>query len=328
MPMIIIQLFIVCFVVLANSVNCLYYTNTKISKCCPIGSELVMNDNLSHQEPVLRHHSEEKQFKCRETNDDDLLANLTITNSTIFGYNLHRSNSAEHIPSCSDVELFEFEFDGGLISSDGCVDYFNGAVHGLRCSDRSQVEVHRLLKCCPDGYSYELTERQCVENVRNMELFQNFSKNAVILFTSKTPQCREDGEEVFVEFFSNKYGVALDRGGIMVTSFTRDFLFPGSFCVEGIVYKEKNENDENVLSSSGDLIVRSCQPRSICKRMPCVRRCCKNEQMLTRQNNKTVCVDYSRNIKPIFYDVSLPLEIGKEQKQVEPAGKIVLFLYN
>lgn len=323
--MIIYQLFFVVFIFsscVTGFIHNSHYTKTKISKCCPIGSELVQNDDNLPMDvhPVLRHHSDEKRFSCREIVVE---GNSTVANLTMFGYNLHTSDTDEHIPSCSDVELFEFGYDSGLISSDGCLDYFNGAVYGLRCSDRSQVEVHRLLKCCPAGWSYELTERQCIENPTNIGLFQNFSRNAVILFTTKTPQCREDGEEVFVEYFSNRYGVSLDRGGIIVSSSAHDFLYPGSFCVEGIVHRE--HNGTGGVRGTGDLIFRTCQPRSICNRMPCVRRCCRNEQLLTRQNNKTVCVDYSRNIKPMFYDVSLPLQIGKPQKQVEPEGRILFY---
>lgn len=105
--------------------------NVKISKCCPLGSELKVNTTV--EQDVVK-----TEYECT----------LSEGNETFFGYNLHISDG--HIPDC-DVELFNFDVDGDLISSNGCIDMYDGTLHGLTCSGNMQVEVHKLFKCCAKG---------------------------------------------------------------------------------------------------------------------------------------------------------------------------------
>lgn len=119
---------------LINKSQCITYLSdyVKIAKCCPQGTEL----------SVFTNKTGKTEYDCELTRSE--------TNETFFGYNLKISNDTQ-LPTCGDVELFDFDIDGGLISSDGCIDMYNGVLHGLKCSDKFQVEVHKLFKCCAEG---------------------------------------------------------------------------------------------------------------------------------------------------------------------------------
>lgn len=119
---------------LVHKSQCLTYLSdyVKISKCCPQGSEL----NVITDENGIN-----TGYECIVTTGDG-------ANITLFGYNLDITDESQ-IPTCG--ELFDFDVDGGLISSNGCIDMYNGILHGLTCSDKFQVEVHKLFKCCAEG---------------------------------------------------------------------------------------------------------------------------------------------------------------------------------
>lgn len=107
----------------------------KIFKCCPQGSEL----------KVVANESENfTDYECTLTREDG------ENNQTFFGYNLDMTDEIQ-IPVCSDVKLIDFTADEGLISVDGCVDMYNGVLHGLSCLENSKVEVRKLFKCCAEG---------------------------------------------------------------------------------------------------------------------------------------------------------------------------------
>lgn len=294
------------------------FRSNKISKCCPDGYELKLGSNVTTDD-LIDYSELASRYSCIMS-IQPFMENETTTAPPLFGYNLRISDSefvledeVNHIPKCSDVELFQFDLDGGLISSDGCIDYLDGVVQGLKCSDREQVEVHKLFKCCPAGWSYDLPERQCVENSKDLRLFGNLIGSSVALFETKTPECRK--EDVFVEYFTDKQNVMLQRSGVDVVSLLTgesEFLQPESFCMEGIY---------NNASEVTQLIVRSCRPRSVCLRMPCVRRCCKNDQMLQKINGTSLCVTINQNIRPIFHEVSGPIEVDKTENAVDPPGK-------
>lgn len=284
-------------------VNVAGYSDVKISKCCPQNSMLV----------VIKNSQFKDKFECQPVSEP----------TEFIGFNLKISLNQSMIPECSDVEFFEFDHDGGLISSDGCVDLVGGVLYGLKCSDRLQVEVHKVHKCCSIGYSYDMTERRCVPNVNDAELIVDFFRNSVAVFQIKSPNCSDD--LVFVEYRSNLHNLWLSRSGVKVAQQDGglDYLRPDSFCVEGIYEENKSGVDETSLvavTRKSKWLIRTCRPVNVCEQMPCVRRCCRNEQMIERQNGTSVCVQHSRNIKPVFHDVNLPLSADKSQTVVEPPG--------
>lgn len=334
---------------------------TEIFKCCPQGYGLSATNELDSL-PL---------YECAE-----IAPNSTYGNKPIFGLNfavdgeLNFTND-NHIPECTTrLKLFELDAYNGRsqIVAGGCVDRLvvnddgnissSDALFGLECddelpsSDRSEIEVHQLFKCCPSGWSFEPTKRECIANYLSLLMFNGLAaagdSNSVLIFTTRKPQCRDGGEDVFVEYYTDKHRIQLVGSGIDVVSLRTgdtDFLEPNSFCIEGIVtaaflaaHAEFEPSDvvgtsvpppplpsdemRHLDDRRPQYIVRSCRPRSICHRMPCVRRCCRNDQMLERRNNTSVCTAHHRDIRPIFHDVDLPIEQDKEQKIVEPPGKL------
>lgn len=112
--------------------------HVQIFKCCPQGSDLKVITDASGI----------------KTDYDCSIRSITSgggeNNQTLFGYNLVVTDES-HIPKCGDVKLFDFNIDADLISKNGCIDMYNGLLHGLTCSDEFQVDVHTLFKCCAEG---------------------------------------------------------------------------------------------------------------------------------------------------------------------------------
>lgn len=111
-----------------------------ISKCCPMDSELTV-DKTVDQDGI------KTVYNCTDANE------IGEGNQTFFGYNLYISDEIQlfELPDLQSCEMFDFDVDGGLISTDGCIDMYNGVLHGLDCSDNKRVEVHKLNKCCAKG---------------------------------------------------------------------------------------------------------------------------------------------------------------------------------
>lgn len=250
-------------------------------------------------------------------------------NASLFGYNLE-INSEVNIPTCENIALVEFTNEGGVISANGCIDSLEDHVYGLNCPvSEHSLNVHRLNKCCPEGFSYDLNERYCVENANYMTNFHKYFGNAIVLFKQKVPKCNED-DEVFVEYHSHTHNIELTTGGLNIAldQNEKDFLSPQAFCVDGAVRVNPVNDEIFVAGDPNELIVRSCRPRTICNRMPCVRRCCENEQMMERQNGTTVCVAHpeNKNLKPIFHKIDFPIQT-LPQNQINPAGMLKCYFF-
>lgn len=128
---------VVIVLVLVHRSQCSAYLSdhVKISKCCPQGSVL----NVLTNENGIKN-----DYQCTVTREDG------ENNQTLFGYNLDIFDESQ-IPECGDAKLFDLDVDGELISSDGCIDMYNGVLHGVTCSDKFLVQVHKLFKCCAEG---------------------------------------------------------------------------------------------------------------------------------------------------------------------------------
>lgn len=240
----------------------------------------------------------------------------------IFGYNL-KTNDDVNIPTCDSMEVVVYSNETGTISSNGCIDTLEDHVYGLTCPEPERtVQVHHLFKCCAQEYSYDLNERHCVANTNFLAKFEQFFGDAVVLFKQQVPRCKED--EVFVEYHSRTHSIELVRNGLNVgiNADEKSFLEQGTFCVEGALRAHSNE----ILPAEDghELIIRSCRPQSICKQMPCIRRCCENDQMMERINGTAVCAPHpeNKNIQPKFHKISLPLQT-EVQHETEPPGMIV-----
>lgn len=293
---------------------------TQLQKCCPSGYRLaVLNDG--EQDELFNHN-----YRCLSS--EGVVAEM-------FGYNLDVRNESMGIPQCSNVMMTDVDRVWSQVSIEGCIDTLNGKLIELRCPDyEHSVDLHRLMKCCPNGWAYDITDRRCVPNEQDMSVFQHLAGSSVVLYEPGTPKC--NSEQVFVEYLSgHSHTIRLHQSAVDVVSMHHgesEHLNPKTFCVDQYFESNAYENeasttepniDETVIAEPASyIIIRTCRPRSICNRIPCVRRCCRNEQMMKIGENGSVCVDYDRNIRPKFYDVKLPLDEHKQQMMVDPPGNL------
>lgn len=290
---------------------------TTIRRCCPPGYEfVVLAENEEDGDSALFPH----RFRCRELIGDDF---------HLFGYNFDVTNDTMGIPQCGNLAISVLDGVDDLISEETCIDVSGGQAIALKCTDKpSFINVHRLQKCCRKGSSYDLDKRTCLSNDQSLDVFGSLAGNSIVLFEVETPHCRDD-EEVFVEYLSATHRLRLHESSVDVVSVQHEqseHLDPRTFCVEGVYEQHTDEplpteDPEFPQPRSSQLIVRTCRPRSVCNRMPCVRRCCRNEQMLEYRNGESICVEHTHNIRPTFYDLMFPLDADKQQTVVNPPGE-------
>lgn len=276
-------------------------SNALISKCCTAQQTLwPIDDNAL---PV--------RYECRS---DD---NADIEDPPIVQPLQHHCawavEAVEIDHQSEHLSATVFCFDS-LFSSDR-----TNRIVGLQCKHHaestisvpstSDFAVHRLAKCCRTGWHYDLMTRRCIPitdatanvNTVRQTLLQT-TDDTVILFEVHKPDCN-DATDVFVEYLSDRHSLRLHKNGLDLWSRKHgesEHLEAGEFCLDVAI-------DASDASQQQQLIVRSCRRQSICDRIACVRRCCRNDQMLERQNGTSVCVPYERNIRPRFYDLQAPL---------------------
>lgn len=156
-----------------------------------------------------------------------------------------------------------------------------------------------------------------MDNIESPDFFLRLIGKSVAIFLTHVPVCKPD--EIFVEYQRHIHHSQLIRSGVKLSADESDILKPGTFCIDGIVDSERNAS---MTKDKHGIIIRTCRPRDLCKEIPCVRRCCRNEMMMQRVDGKVKCVEYARNIKPTFYDLDSPSDGSVENYSiVEPAGK-------
>lgn len=162
----------------------------------------------------------------------------------------------------------------------------------------------------------------------NLEASDEFFKligKSVAIFQTHVPVCKSN--EIFVEYQIELNQSELMRSGLKLQNADGyETLQPGTFCVDEIVDSQRNTSMTN---DKRRIIVRSCRPNDLCNEMPCVRRCCRNEMMMQKINGSSKCVEYTRNIKPTFYDMRSPITDGLRMgySVVEPPGKFFVCVH-
>lgn len=218
------------------------------------------------------------------------------------------------VSNCSE---FHNVFQGReyYIELNGCIDRDkNDQYVAISCSKYATVGVHLMNKCCPIGQSYDHSERFCVQNSEVHGHFKKLFGNVAVVFRDTVPNCSTD--EVFIEYFSTLHSIHFDGKNLNVND---DTLASDKFCIEDLVNIDSIEQNE----SENHIIIRSCRPRSICEKIPCMRRCCKADQVMEpRDNGHKTCRNHPNkmNLQPTFHNVSLPLE--ESQRQLFVKGKI------
>lgn len=250
-----------------------------LSKCCPVDKILSINKNDQGG----------YYYDCNR-NDHRKLT----------GYNLQQ-NDVSNIPDCN-FEQRNIDENSKQININGCIDYTEMNLVSLTCASLPNENVHLFNKCCPPGQSYDFTEQYCVPNENYLNHFSDIFDHSTVIFRSNVPKCNVN-DEVFVEYHSSLHEIQMSSGGILISGpdSRNDYLAKDKFCIEGTVNHNNIVNNKDAMH----VIVRSCRLRAICEDIPCVRRCCENDQVLARVNNKTECLAHpeGKTFRPVFHEI-------------------------
>lgn len=278
-----------------------YVESDKISKCCTAGSVLTPSNA-----------SRKISYECTQINENV---------PQFIGINLDYSGDETNntIPYCDPKQVLSLEnVDSGLLSTNGCIDYLNNTLHGIGCTDyKENAKVYRVNKCCQKNFSYHFEHRKCVpKHSGSLNVLTRLFRNSVAVLKTMVPNCT--GDAIFVEYHTNTHRLEISENGLKIKTSGRggsDYFPAKSFCIEELEYFDGNYNFT-------EIIVRGCRSVSMCERISCVHKCCKNGQIIWKKDDDTpgVCIDYDKHFKPIFYDVKLPLHDNTTQLLAEPAG--------
>lgn len=239
----------------------------------------------------------------------------TLENQTIWDFVNIQSSS---LSNCGEPK-YVFVENESYIELNGCIDKDkNDQYVAISCLKFPTIGVHLMNKCCPIGKSYDYKERHCTRNSGILGHFKKLLGNTTVVFQNRIPHCSED--EVFIEYFTSVHNIQFVESNLRVERIT---VPSNKFCIEDLV----NSNDAK--NSDENVIVRSCRPKSVCGEIPCIRRCCNADQiMLPQPKGKRKCQFHPNgmNLKPVFYDIQLPL--NNEQKIVHPKGMIYILNCN
>lgn len=251
----------------------------EVTKCCPIDFALKIENGYSCELPM---------------NYTDWTAHNILPLSS-------------PLPACNALQNV-FDGNQNYIELNGCVDQnLSKQYVALECSQYFRTGLHLLNKCCPYGQSYDYSERSCVQDPYSQMHFTQLLGDRAVIFENKVPDCSEN--EVFVEYLSTDHSIYFEGKYLNLNG---NIVMLDKFCIENLV----NINPSEYMNNEKDFIVRSCRHRSICETIPCIRRCCKTDQVMKKLPKQKLCLAHpsNKNLIPNFYDVSHPL--SNTQKQI------------
>lgn len=249
---------------------------------------------------------------CSEHSILDIESDLFCESSTN-----HTDWDAYNIPTspvinCSDIRNIFIKHES-YAELNGCIDKTsNDQYVSVSCSQDAETKtgVHLLNKCCPSANSYDHIQRTCIRDANLHSRFEQVFGESAIVFKHTVPNCSTD--EVFVEYFSTVHTIQFDGTNLKVYN---DSLMPDKFCIEDLV----NIDSDKFNINDRHIIIRSCRPRSVCEKIPCMQRCCKADQVMEpRPEGYKICQyhPYKMNLEPTFYNISIPLDHSQKQSFV------------
>lgn len=309
------------------------------NKCCPDGEvvqvELFEDNNLAPRkhfscvrEPLMR-----ASFK-RKRESDSYAINNSSDKTELIAYNI-LIDANSHWPSCGDNSFLSFSMlvePMKVSQSASCVDFMSSNYFIFTCDERLKeasdfVDIYKLQKCCGNNFSYDIFGRQCVENNETtlIQEFSEFLNDKVVAFGSGMPECKPD--DVLVEYHSHVHKLKIYESSLIITgtnSHGPDVLPHSSYCIESTLNSEINlpvgaEPSQFQLKASSKWIAKVCRPKSICREMPCVRKCCKEGQRMVFEN-ETYCENHDAHlaVKFHFFDIRTSPE---SPDAMEPTGE-------
>lgn len=243
-------------------------------------------------------------YKCvpPPINRYDLIDNeIAIFEDThpVYGYGIRgvsQTLSNSSVLSCDHQTLVKLTGDENVqIPSHSCVIGLGKYIAVISCPlhDNDILQpLNFIHKCCPIGYVYEVSQQKCiVDENDNYHVYKVYFPNFAI-FNSAPLDCSTN--KVLVEYKVNKRQSSFaDDQFILLQPEKRKFYY-SDYCLEAIMDQSNIQQNSNVSSeiSTGEMqpfLVRVCDDTDICDRIPCIRRCCQDDEIFTRGNATSYC---------------------------------------
>lgn len=263
------------------------------------------------------------------------ISNNSTQNSSEFaspkfiGYNVLVDYDS-HWPSCGDQKLSfrPLTKNSDVSQSSSCIDLMNEKYFIFTCAenlndDEKFLKVLKLNKCCPDGMSYDIFHRQCVENEGN---FEEILKDKVALFEHNILKCNDS--EVFVEYHSLVHGMKIYNNSLILTNTRPEGpdVIENSFCIEttfnsDIEIPSGMTEDHFHKRNHSKFIAKACRDISICENIPCLQKCCPHGERYFH-NGTGSCLPFNFDVDLKFHDFNKD-QSEKEPPAFEPTGKFL-----
>lgn len=283
--------------------------NLKLPICCPLGQQLA-DANSGFFGP--------SQFHCKPE------LSTTNTLETIFGFNIFYTNSSE-IPKCDNPLLVDLgDKDTREISTKSCVAKYLNQVQAIYCPDHTQKkfsEVNIVQKCCPYDKVYDYLSKRCVKSndLNTVDKFSKYFQDPTVFEYFNNLECPAD--KVIVEYYSEFNDFTFRQNDLFLSNSVYGYhnmkFGRGSYCVENVVLNSSEIVDDkkivdhlyadngnySLLSSlPGEMfVVRSCNEPSVCDSIPCIRRCCGDNEEYVVANSTRQCVPSEKDLNVLFH---------------------------
>lgn len=278
----------------------------KLPICCPLGQQLA-DANSGYFGP--------SKFHCKPN---------ASTLETIYGFDIFYPNSSA-IPKCDNPLLVNLaDKDTREISTKSCVAKYLNEVQAVYCPDHAQKkfsEVNIVQKCCPYDKVYDYLSKRCVKSIylNTVDKFSRYFQNPTVFEYLNNLECAAD--QVIVEYYSEFNEFTFRENDLFLSNSLYGYhnvkFGRGSYCVENVVLNSSGIVDDkkmvdhlyadnqnySLLSSlpSEMFMVRSCNDPSVCSSIPCIRRCCGDNEEYVVANNTRQCVPSNNDLNVLFH---------------------------
>ncbi|XP_037817401.1 G-protein coupled receptor Mth2 [Lucilia sericata] len=242
-------------------------------------------------------------YTCIPPKEDSITQTLEAAivpfekSSPVYGYGImapkdHELNST--IPKCEGKNFVEHILDKDFeIPSLSCLmGIGEDRVAAISCITDYNTKLRAfsyIHKCCPNNYIYDSSQRKCVEASANFHLYRKLFKNAAI-FNANNLACPRN--KVLVEYQLNDFKFSIDNGQLFLRTLNKKFDF-SEYCIEAltpITDGGDNQSNNPILRQEQQYLIRTCDDiLPVCRRMPCIRRCCNDGEMFTKGNATSYC---------------------------------------
>ncbi|XP_067621597.1 G-protein coupled receptor Mth2 isoform X3 [Eurosta solidaginis] len=266
--------------------------------CCPLSWSLVkINIGLfqpDHFECRRELHSNKDQEESQNFTTNNVF--MFEHNAPVYGYRIHppeldrAGNLSGHIPQCNRQTFLylngDHEFD---LPPNACLTSVQQRLVAIFCPTTRDVALQPLSivhKCCPMRYVYDKVQKKCIPlNVGEVPTFQRYSEllQQWTIFVDHEVLCAQD--KVLVEYELITTAVKFIDGKIAIAVGTEWLKFAfRDYCLEAI---EDINSVHNLFPRK--FLLRTCQPRRVCRSMACIRRCCADGELFAKGNATSYC---------------------------------------